>query len=183
MGQYNAMSGRTLFDIEQDMQFLLDCHPPDDAIEPGYAEALKKQLDLVLEMRGQKLDSYLYVASQLEGEEIVQRVEGEKLIAAANAKKAHREWLLANLKRVMEASGNTELKSAKGKTIKIVRNGGLPSVVIADGVAPDDVPEAYVKTKKEFNREAIRTALEEVGELPFAKLAERGTRLSVSYQE
>lgn len=56
----------------------------------------------------------------------------------------------------------------------IVKNGGKKPVILSD-----EVPQEWQKVKYEPDNKRIREALENGEELPFAKLGERGERLSI----
>lgn len=127
-----------------------------------------------------KLDGYVNLVRQLEMEAAAAQSEAEQWQAKAGARRKRAEYLKDRLKRHLEATGQPKVMTATGRTVAVVGNGGQRPVAIRDGADPMDYPAKFRRWSVEFDRAAVRTALECGEDVPFASLAERGTHLRVS---
>jgi hypothetical protein len=124
-----------------------------------------------------KADSYIrYYKALLERLKARQSlVDGlEKLI---KQDKAIVEGLKYRLKTAMEVQDRKTIHAPSGKA-NIQGNGGLAPLVITCEVK--DLPEEFQKVTVDFDKVAIREALEGGKKVPGCKMGERGTRLVIS---
>lgn len=116
----------------------------------------------------------------------------ENFLACANARKDQAEKILAEAKkdvstadRLLEwaqycmASNGLEKVTAGRFRFAIKGNGGKAPLIISDTITADSVPDAFVRTKRELDKDAIRATLEAGVELEWAKIGERGKRLEI----
>lgn len=174
-----------LFQIGNDLLTLNDLidERDGDITDPEVETALNQWL---LELTGNeavKLDSYVYLIKQLIGESDMLHDEAVEYSAKSKARLTRADWLKRRLKMHLEATGRTKIGTAKGHTVYTQTNGGQKPVTINDDMySPHEVPEKFVKIKKEFDVNAIRKALEaDDADLPvgLARLGEVGTHLRI----
>lgn len=174
-----------LFQIGNDLLRLNDLIDERDGnvSEPEVEAALNQWL---LELTGNeavKLDGYVYLIKQLTSEAEMLQHEAQEYAAKAKSRTNRADWLKRRLKMHLEATGRTKIGTAKGHTVYTQTNGGQKPVTINDDMySPHEVPEKFVKIKKEFDVNAIRKALEaDDSDLPvgLASLGEVGTHLRI----
>lgn len=85
-------------------------------------------------------------------------------------------WARTALSRFMDAVG---LKKVERPEATVSIRDANPSVIYADDFDVEKLPEAYVKTKKEADKKAIKEALEAEKEVPGARLSNGGRVLTV----
>lgn len=125
-----------------------------------------------------KADSYAYVINTINGDIDVVDAEIKRLQARKKTLSNNAESIKKNLYAAMITLDMRKLKTAK-HTFSIAKNGGKIPVVINEGVSAKEIPEAYRTVKYDFNKDAIREALEKGAFIPFAELGERGESLRI----
>lgn len=141
---------------------------------PEAQALIARMLDLTVE-RDKKIDNYCAFVREL-----ILRAEARKAEADRLSQRALQcERLADNLKeRLHMALKTMGIKKVETElyTVSRVNNGGKLPLDIAD-----DVPDAYttLETVVKVDKERIRKELEEGATLAFAKLGERGERLSI----
>lgn len=167
VGEYNQLL-EMLEDTELDEQIVLDT-----------LEGVKGELEV-------KAAGYIRVTKQLEADTKVFKAEKAALkdeVDFWNRKVKTTERNIKHMKDAimlaMEATGNDELEAEPFK-LSIVNNGGVRSVTIVD---PARIPEEFIEIQRIPKTDAIRdylTEMEKKGiDVPWAKLEERGRRLSI----
>ena len=162
-----------LYELTSDYAMLLEMAEDPEAdreLVNDTLEALEGDLEA-------KLENYSKVVRQMEYDAAAAGAEEKRF----RNKRQTIERSIAYMKsRMMESMKITGKKSVKTElfNISIRKNGGLAPLVIKEGLTPDDVPENFVKVKKEFDNEAIRKAIAE-NDCGFAYLGERGESLSI----
>ena len=126
----------------------------------------------------QKLDNYVGLVKTLEMESIAARAEAEQYLAKAAARTRKAEYLLATLHGHMKATQRTKIRTAAGRVLSVVGNGGLLPVAIDEDIVPASLPERFQEIS--VDKGAIREALQNGEKLPFARLLPRGTHLRIS---
>jgi hypothetical protein len=122
-----------------------------------------------------KADGYRCLIRELELRAKARKEEGDALLARAKLDAEHAGWLKARIFQAMERLGINEIKTRTGQ-FKIINNGG----VLPLELDPAEVPYEYcLQPPPEPDKERIRTELESGTLLTFAKLGERGRRLSI----
>lgn len=163
-----------LFELTEDYLKLLQL-AEDPETDP---EALADTMEGIQGALEDKLDAYCYVVSQLDGDINTVDAEIKRLQEFKKGLANNKDNIKKNMYSSMIALGVRKIKTAKHALV-IAKNGGKLPVVIYDEVKPEDVPEEYRVTKYEFDKDAIRTALENNDFIPFAELGERGESLRI----
>lgn len=127
---------------------------------------------------GRKLDRYAYIIRCLEGDR-------DRLTERAYAFDARAHALAKTINRLKETAKDfIERNVPEGKvqgeayTISVQKNGGALPLEIYEGMDPNDYP-GHTIVHREWDKGAIRQALEDGYELQFARLGERGTHLRI----
>lgn len=163
----------TLYDITGRALALLQMADDED-IEP---EVFKDTLDGIEGEFDDKIETYCKVIKNIEADSKAIAEELKRL----QAKKKHLENTVSRMKEtILEAMRLTGKTSSGGKVLKatIQKNGGVLPLIMDDPVA-EALPEEFRITKYEANNEAIRKALDEGIELPFAHYGERGESIRI----
>lgn len=166
-----------LYEITTEMQAVLDAMLEGGADSPEAMAALDEHLaglDFVLE---QKAEGYAGLIRELESRADARDAEAKRIRDLADADAALAAKLKERLKAAMETTGKLAIDTPRFR-IRVSGNGGKqPLQVDASHMA--SWPPPYRKVIEEPNREAIRIALENGGELPGCALLPRGTGLRI----
>lgn len=163
----------TLYDITGRALALMQMADDED-IEP---EVFKDTLDGIEGEFDDKIETYCKVIKNIEADAKAVAEELKRL----QTKKKHLENTVSRMKEtILEAMRLTGKTSSGGTILKasIQKNGGVLPLIMDEPVA-EDLPEEFRITKYEANNEAIRKALDEGIELPFAHYGERGESLRI----
>jgi len=175
----------TLFDITTDLLALNNVLEDNDNRfdDPEVQAAVARYLSDLLAARAEKLDGYVALVKHLTMEQAAMEVEAETFKAKAASRKRRVEWLKECLKKALEATNTAKVSTPKGYVVSVQKNGGKrPLHVNDDMYTVEDVERvspAFVKVKKEIDTEAVRAALENGADVPFATLGEQGTHVRV----
>lgn len=144
-------------------------------------EGLEELLDRHAADVAEKLDAYLAVMKTLEMEAAAAKAEEEQWAAKRKSREARVAFLKDRLKQHLEATGQTQVRTATGRVIALQANGGALGMEIAMSSPPADTPEQYVTVTRTWNKDALREALgcadPEVQQ--FARLLPRGCSLRI----
>lgn len=172
---------KPLYEIGNDLLCLNDLLDAVDGDLSRHAEGeteLTAYLEQIEADQGVKLDNYLGLISQLEMEEqecLEQKQEWyEREKQRAKRVQQLKDALLTHLQR----TGQKSARTASGKLVTVVANGGQVPVVV-DPVEPTELPEQYQAVIVKPAIVPIRKALEAGIVLPWARLGERGNHLRV----
>ena len=132
-------------------------------------EALQGELD-------DKVEQWCKAEKNIEAERDAVKAEKERLAAREKALTNHADRMKATLLMYMQAVGVTKAGGTIGA--KIVKNGGQAPLILTEEDATK-LPEEFQKVTVEANKTAIREALDNGTELPFASLGERGEHLKI----
>lgn len=163
-----------LFELTEDYLKLLQL-AEDPETDP---EALADTMEGIEGALEDKLDAYAYVVSQLDGDIATIDTEIKRLQELKKSLSNNKDRVKKNMYASMIALDVRKIKTAKHQ-FTIAKNGGKLPVVIYDDVIPEDVPDEYRITKYDFDKDAIRAALENGDFIPFAELGERGESLRI----
>ena len=182
----------TLFEITDEARALLDMLEDLEAMEQDGsidAEELEEQRQLVTDtlegVKGEleiKAEAYVAVCNQLEAQASIFKAEVEKW----QKKQRASENALKRLKQaIFDAMVELGLDDKKGLDtgkykLKIVGNGGMQPIEVTEII--DDIPEEYIRIKKEADKKAIGEYLKNLPEdveVPWAHLLPRGRHLSI----
>ncbi|MBP3193894.1 siphovirus Gp157 family protein [Natronogracilivirga saccharolytica] len=140
-----------------------------ETIDQWLAEYEAKQSD--------KIDAYCYLVEKYE--EIAS--EARRLAQRATAYKNKASGLKERLKVYLEHQGTAKVETGRF-TVSVGRNGGKLPVELHEGVAPEDLPEAFQKIRVEADKDRLRESLlNEQSELNrLAYVGDRGTHLRIT---
>ena len=162
----------SLFDLKGEYLQLMEwMNDPD--IDP---DALAETLESVRMEIEDKAEGYIKVIENFKSDAEAYSKQAKIFKEKADRAEKNATRLTEVLKSAMEETGHKELKTELFN-IKIVGNGGKQPLKIIG-----DVPEQYIKMVPQNDTEAIRKYLESLATpdaCPWAKLEERGTRLSI----
>ena len=163
-----------LFELTSDYLKLLEL-AEDPETDP---EALADTMEGIEGALEDKLDSYAYVLSSLDGDINTVDTEIKRLQDIKKSLVNNKDRIKKNMYSSMVALDIRKINTATHQ-FTIAKNGGKLPVVIYDGITPEFVPEEYRVTKYDFDKDAIRAALENGDFIPFAELGERGESLRI----
>lgn len=166
----------TLYDLTSQQLAFLDglADQPLDAI----TEAALAELESAT---AEKLDGYLAVRAEREMWAAQARKEAEEWRAKAARLDAEIDRLDAALMLHLDRIGQTKALTAKGRIISLQRHGGKVPIEFTTEADPTAAALEFTRTRTvtEWDRDAIRAALEAGQDLAFARLGERGRRLVI----
>jgi hypothetical protein len=168
---------RTMLDISEDLTALDDllAECGGDISNPDVAAAVEQwfvELDMDF---NRKADNYAALISEMRKRSEARFDESQRLAKRAAADDAAADWLASRLLSAL-VSRNVKRLETDRYAISVATNGGKAPLEINGDVPPEFV---RVQTSEVVDREAIRTALEHGQSLPFARLLERGKRLTI----
>jgi hypothetical protein len=166
-----------LLDITDDMKALEDllAEVGGDVTDPKVGETVDAWFaELDANLTG-KIDNYAALISTLRARADIRRAEAERLARRAQVDESAADWLASRLLAALDTRGMRKVETDR-YAVSVVGNGGKQPLLV-DG----DVPAEFLKTvtKVEPDRERIRLAIEAGQALPFARLGDRGKRLSI----
>jgi len=148
-----------------------------DISDDAVAEYVGQLSEEIGEAFNEKVDAYCALIREKELRVAARKEEAERLQMRARTEQRDIDWLKGTLKYVLQTRGMK--KAGNKRTATVCNNGGKTPLDLR--VAPDQLPEDYRETVVSYkpNDAAIRTALDEGKELPFASYMDRGTHLRV----
>lgn len=171
---------KTLFEIGADAQALneLLIELEGDISDPAVAEAIDEWLQENSVALDKKLDGYGALIREREALAEARKAEAARLQALAKTDENTAKRLKERLQYFFEERGITKQETARFK-FSVVANGGKAPLLIDEGICPEDMPEVWQKVTVDFDRDAIRQALEAGAKISCARLAERGRSLRI----
>jgi hypothetical protein len=124
---------------------------------------------------GSKADNYAALITEMRMRAEGRRNESERLAARAATDERSADFLAARLMAALDVRGVKRYETDR-YAISVVGNGGKQPMELVDVVPPEFTRS---RTIVEPDKDAIRSALESGQALPFARLNERGKRLSI----
>ena len=183
---------QTLYEIKDDMLTLMEMLEKLAEMEESelvFAPELTEQRQLVKDtlegVKGEleaKAEAYVAVCNQLEAQASIFKAEVEKWRKKQNVS----ENALKRLKQaIFDAMVELRLDDKKGLDtgkykLKIVGNGGMQPIEMTEII--DDIPEEFIRIKKEADKKAIFDYLKSLPEditVPWARLLPRGKHLTI----
>lgn len=136
-------------------------------------EVVKDTLEGLQGAYDDKVESWLRVVKNLEGELTAVKEESDRMAKRAKTIKNNIDRMKSALLTSMAMTG----RKKAGNTLKasVASNGGALPLIVDDV----ELPEEYQKVEVKPNNEAIRDALDHGKELPFARYGERGVHLNI----
>lgn len=145
-----------------------------DVDAPEIQEAITRLLDLT-EHRSDKVNAYAGLITELKLRAAARQAEASRLIDRARVSENMAAKLSERLHFAMKTMDLTKIETPL-YTVSRVKNGGKAPLEI-DGEVPAEYQEREVVIKT--NKDKIRADLEAGKALAFARLGERGERLSI----
>lgn len=165
---------KSLFDIAEDLRLLeeslLEDPEQEDVIREFLADA-QGELE-------QKLDNYAELISEVKARISARKERIKEIQALVKSDQGLVDRLTGTLQWFFETNGMKKVETERHR-VSLAKNGGKAPVVFTEDFDVEALPEAFVVTKLEPNKEAIREALESGQELGFATLGERGQSIRV----
>jgi len=171
----------TLFQISDDLRALADLvndyegDIDDPAVTPAF-DAWFAELEAA---QATKLDGYVGLIRQWEMEEAASKEEAERWAKRASVRANRVQRLKARLMDYMTLTGQPKLTTAEGRTIAVQNNGGVLPIIPAGWEQNVDL-DAYPQfSKRVLDPKAVRDALADGKEVPFAALGDRGSHVRI----
>ncbi len=168
---------RTLFSLSEDLEklneLLDEC--ADDTEQQQLLESWLKHLG---DERDKKLDGYAALITEMQARAEVRKAEAKRLMELAAADDNRAKLLKDRLKWFFEAHNLKTVDTTRYRLF-LAKNGGKAPLVIDQSVMVSRIPERFQKVSVDFDKEAIREALERGEHLNFAQLGERGTSIRI----
>lgn len=125
-----------------------------------------------------KVEKYAAVIRNLESDVKAIKEEEQRLAARRRTIERNIDRLKSALMESMKAVGKVK---AGGSifTVAITKNGGKAPLVLKEGFTAEDIPDKFRKVTIDFDKDAIRTAIESGEDLYFANIGERGESIRI----
>jgi len=179
---------KNLYDLTQDMldfEVLMNQATDEETGAVDMPDETIARYFKLEEATADKIDSYIHLMENLTAEAAIRKAEYETfrdLIAkhhkAAKSAEARIARLKEYMKSCMEMAGRLEIKTDHF-TVKVVKNGGNPAVIVPDNPDFKTWPDDLYAIKTEPDKDAIRKAAAENRELPEGVEVYRGTNLRI----
>ena len=158
-----------LYELTQQYQMLLELME-DPETDPEVLSDTMEALEGEIE---EKAEAYAIIIKKLSAEYNMFDTEMKRCQKNRDVLGNNIKHMKENLQTTMELTGKTKFQTDHFK-FSIVKNGGVAPISVSE-----DVPDEYMRIKKEPDMALIREVLAAGCELTFAHLQERGTHLSI----
>lgn len=152
-----------------------------DITDPEIASLIDEWFTGNDEALKEKLDGYCAIIGEQKAIAAARLEESKRIAGLASQNTALATKLEERLKYFFETEGIGKVETARYK-VSVVSNGGKCSLVMTEGLQPDALPPRLLRLAPavlEFNKEAIRAALEAGQKVEGFSIAPRGTRLAI----
>ena len=166
-----------LYDITTEMQGVLDAMLDGGIDSPEAQAALDEHLSGLDAALDAKAEAYAGIVRELESRAEARKVEASRIRNLAAADEALAARLKDRLKAAMEQTGRLKIDTPRFR-LSVAGNGGKQPLDI-DPAHMDSWAPPFRTVTVVPNREAIRIALENGGEVPGCTLLPRGTGLRI----
>ena len=159
----------TLYSLDIEFMELLELAEDED-LDP---EVLQDTIEAMAGEWEHKLDAYGIVRNELSMD--IAKIDME--VKRLTEKKKRITGNIARINEAIMASMKLhDTRKVEGEhfTWQIQKNGGKAPLIIDDSISAVELPKEYQSWDVKANKDAIRKALEEGKELPFAHIGERG---------
>lgn len=173
---------RTLYELATDEAALWAAL--DDAggeITPEAEPAVDEWFKQLREQQAVKLDGYCSLIHRLESEAAAATAEADRYKKAATVRKNAVANLKSRMVEFFQLTGQSKVVTPTGRTVAVQANGGQTPVEMDATYNQDEISDEFARTEivRHIDKNAIRVALENGRELPFARLGERGHQLRI----
>jgi hypothetical protein len=167
----------TIYEISDDLRALHDLLAESGGELTPQTEAAFAafESELSSDLHG-KLDRYCSLIAELEALATARKAEAKRLADLARTNERSAEALRERLRWVFEARGLGTQQTERFRVSLAANGGKLPLVVLC---AEDELPAWATKSRVSADTEAIRERLEAGESLLFARLGDRGRRISI----
>ena len=148
-----------------------------DVSDPAVEAAITAWYQELLDKEAEKLDAYVGLILDLEMHAAGAKAQAEQWLMRARVNERKAGWLRDRLLNHLVATGKDRIQTAEGRIVKVVNNGGKEPLHVAEGLDLEDVPEEFLRFRRELDRDAVRAALGEGRVLAFANILPRGKRV------
>lgn len=174
----------TLFEIGQDMLLLNEAmeHSEETGDPSDFAALFDAFALYTADLAGQeatKLDSYVALIKTLEMERGAAKAQADAFEHKARTRAARLEWLKDKMKQHLEATGRTTVRTEKGYTVSVQKNGGKPPLFVNENYTVDEIDPEFHKLTVTIDKDKVRKALEEGRPVIFASIEKPGTHLRI----
>ncbi len=128
---------------------------------------------------GRKIDGYVNWIRFKESQAMAAKAEAVRYAKIMKTCENIVAWQEKRLKDYLILTKRDKILTETGRTVAIVKNGGVQALDIASDLDPATLDPQFVRIVREVNTEAVRKHVEEYGALPFATLKPRGTSLRI----
>jgi hypothetical protein len=172
----------TLWEIGDDIRALDDLLEElgGDVTDPQVAAAWAALAADLASDESRKLDGYVNWIRRLEMEAMAARAEADRYLQKARKRDNRIAWIKANLQAHLESTARARIETETHRVISIRGDGGAVPVKLSETLDPAALPDEFAVVRRTPDIEAIRAALADGRELPFATLGERGTHLRIT---
>jgi hypothetical protein len=167
----------TLLEISEDLAAI------EQAIEEAGGEAtpetehlIGRYFDDLLPTAYDKMDNYAALIREMELRSNARKEEAKRLAERARIDADSAKWLKNNLHNFFVRH---DLKKVETQRFKLTRQKHGGQAPLELDLHPDELPSEYQKWTVDYNRDAIRKALEEGKYVPGAKIGERGEGIRI----
>jgi len=172
------MTTRTLYDISADLAAL------DEILSEVGGDVTDAEAEAAIEAWFQetagdlrtKADAYCRLIREIEARGEARKAEADRILRLASTDSNAAGRLKTRLKDVLESHGIKKLETPMFR-LSIATNGGRQALIY--DAAEVEFPSEFQKVIIKGDDEAIRSAIEDGFELPFAHLAPRGSHLRI----
>lgn len=176
----------TLFEIRNEYHRLVELLTTSDGELPdAVAAEFEAEFAAWEANAGEKADAYIAViraletkAAALKAQRDQYQAEADRFKAAADVEANAAERMMERLKDFLTMTGQPKFTTAAGRKLT-VKNNSSQSLVLADCIDIDTLPDEFVKVTKSVDSAKVKAELMAGGELPFAMLAPRGSHLLI----
>lgn len=172
------MSAPTLYQLGEEFRALdelLDEQREGTVADLEAVSAWFAELEGALE---QKLQRCIAWAAAEEALAAAAKVEAKRLTTLAKRREANVERLKRAVMALFEAQGIKRIDTPLG-AVRLVKNGGSPPVLVADGVDLMELPEGCWRAVIEPVREELRARLKAGEEIPGVSFGSVGARIEL----
>ena len=169
----------TLYEIGGEIESILDRFFSEEITE-AEMEAALAEYDAAEGDLADKIDAYVCLIRDVEAREAARMEEARRLANRAKVDAAKIERLKNRIAQVYERLGLKSLETQHGRVTLAMVGGKLPLVLRDSAPTPDQLPEEFVRVSRQYDKDAIRGALEAGSEISWAYLGERSRYVKIT---
>lgn len=175
----------TLTEIREEQQhysqLIEELKNSDDELTPEQEEQLRILLECqeeTEEAEAAKIQRIVELCKHWQHWAKIREDESKRLKALADADYNRAKSLQNLIFYHLKSKGVNKIRLPHNN-LTVAKNGGKRPVKLREGVSPLDLPQQFQKISVDADKDALREYIENVGELDFAYLEERGEHLRI----